>query len=423
MWSEQIRKAGFYTLDFFNGSIVRKHLKDISDKMNNRKECYNELSDILRYVKENVPFYYGIKIPEIKEFPVIKKKIIKENYDLFQSREFLGRKLFTSYTSGSSGEPLIIIHDSGKRHRVKADLIFFHGANRWNIGERFIHLGGFYGSRTSKAMQLAQNAVRVSVLDFNEEAKESLRKLLKTDKKIRVILGYASALDDFVEYLFRKNDNANMFNIKVIFSDSDTLSNRTKKRLEKMFGCPVINRYSNEENGVLACTTPYDDNFLLNRASFFFELLKLDRDEPVEPGELGRVVVTDLYSRAMPFIRYDTGDLATSDDKNEIKVFTSFQGRVSDLIKDTKGNLISSVIISDYIDAYSEIKKYQLIQTESKTYTLKVVCDDTVYTEEFLKNKCREFLGDDAVVTIDYVKAIPNETTGKYKSLINLAGI
>ena len=134
-----------------------------------------------------------------------------------------------------------------------------------------------------------------------------------------------------------------MFKIKVIFTVSDNLSNSAKNKLEKMFGCPVINRYSNEELGLLAYTPAYSNIFSLNTASYYFELLKLNSDESADIGEVGRLVITDLYNRSMPFIRYDTGDLAISNDRDrkQITSLSSFQGRIADTIKDTEGNIIN----------------------------------------------------------------------------------
>ena len=37
-------------------------------------------------------------------------------------------------------------------------------------------------------------------------------------------------------------------------------------------------------------------------------VLPQDCDEPAEPGELGRIVVTDYYNKTFPMVRYDTGD-------------------------------------------------------------------------------------------------------------------
>jgi phenylacetate-CoA ligase len=35
-----------------------------------------------------------------------------------------------------------------------------------------------------------------------------------------------------------------------------------------------------------------------------------DSDRPVRPGRMGKVVVTPLFNRAMPLVRYETGDYA-----------------------------------------------------------------------------------------------------------------
>lgn len=38
----------------------------------------------------------------------------------------------------------------------------------------------------------------------------------------------------------------------------------------------------------------------------------MDSDEPAEPGELGRIVITDLFNYAFPILRYDNGDTAVA---------------------------------------------------------------------------------------------------------------
>ena len=81
-----------------------------------------------------------------------------------------------------------------------------------------------------------------------------MRQRLKKDKRIKVILGYASGLDNFVNHLEDKGDNPEMFSIKTIFTIADNLSDLTKIKLEKMFQCPEIYRYTYEEHGVLACS-------------------------------------------------------------------------------------------------------------------------------------------------------------------------
>ena len=66
--------------------------------------------------------------------------------------------------------------------------------------------------------------------------------------------------------------------------------------------------YGNNENGFLACQVGEEDRYTVDLYNFYIEMLRLDSDDPVKPGELGRIVVTDFYNKAFPMIRYDTGD-------------------------------------------------------------------------------------------------------------------
>ena len=62
----------------------------------------------------------------------------------------------------------------------------------------------------------------------------------------------------------------------------------------------------------------------------------------MEEGELARIVVTDLFNYAMPLIRYDTGDLAVVEKHEKYgKVITSIEGRRTDFIYNTSGDVLS----------------------------------------------------------------------------------
>lgn len=418
-----IRSFGYFMLDFLKGNRIKNNLVDIDDKMNGRTDNSRELSAILKYAKENVPFYSDIDGSELSNFPVITKQNIMNNFDEFQSKEYTNKKLHWVSTSGSTGTPFKANQNREKRNRNIADLIYAHEKNGWALGDKYVYLRAWTSKySSSKLKAFLQNYIAMEVVNFNDKNKEKFRQLLKRDRNIKVILGYASAMEDFVHYLENKGDDKSMFNIEAIFTVSDNLSDSAKEKLEKMFGCPVINRYSNEELGLLAYTPPYSSNFQLNIASYHFELLKLDSDEPVvNPGEMGRLVVTDLYNKSMPFIRYDTGDLAVSNDSNRksITKLSSLQGRITDVLKDTKGNLVTAPVVNNYFAEFYNIKKYQLIQYDKNKYLLKVVEGSTQpSTNEYIK-ACKKVLGEEAKVNVEKVEDISAEENGKFKTIIN----
>lgn len=422
MSGKGFRSLGYFALDYLRGSKIIKNLKDIDNKMNKKTDRLSELPNLLKYVKINVPYYRNVDETDLLNFPVVKKNDIMENFNSFQSKEYSDVNLHWVSTSGSTGVPFKANQNIEKRNRTIADLLYVHNKNGWHLGDKYVYLRAWISKYSvAKLRVFLQNYIAVDIVNFDDEQKESFRELLKTDKKIKVVLGYASAMENFVHYLEKKGDDKSMFNIKAIFTVSDNLSDSAKNKLEKMFGCPVINRYSNEELGVLAYTPAYSNTFSLNTASYHFELLKLNSDEPTEPGEIGRLVITDLYNQSMPFIRYDTGDLATSNekDRNHITHLTSFQGRVADVIRDTGGNIITAPIVSNYLADFYNMKKYQLIQYGEMEYELKVVCDTESYNiSEFLK-ECKRFLGDKAIINVKHVENIPVEKNGKYKTIIN----
>ncbi len=69
-----------------------------------------------------------------------------------------------------------------------------------------------------------------------------------------------------------------------------------RRTLEKQFNCPVRAWYSNEENGIMGLQNREDEGYHIDTETYYYEILKMDSDEPAEPGELGRIVITDLLT-------------------------------------------------------------------------------------------------------------------------------
>ena len=413
------RRVVFWTLDALRGGHIHRHVQDIQGVMEGGRPAFKELPGLLQHAIATVPFYRDIPSPAISAFPVVTKETYQNHPEAFRSSSFAAQELHRVSTSGSTGVPLVVFQDHDKRNRNSADLIYFHRNRGWQFGDRFVFLRAWTRlHRKSKLAHIKQNSIPVDVIHFGDAEKERLRTLLKSDRKIRAIVGYASALEGFVNYLAGRGDGPGMFHLDVIISDSDALTPGTKAALERMFGCPVIDRYSNEEQGLIACTRPSESAYQINRASYFLELLKLDRDEPASPGETGRVVVTDLYNRAMPLIRYDVGDLAVSDDpdRTDLRFLKSLQGRVADLLVDTSGRAVSAVILSAALDDLKDIRRYQCIQTGMDRFILKLVTNPCFDRENVLIERMHECLGPDACIRLEYVSEIPNNSNGKFRT-------
>lgn len=418
MFGPWIRRNFFYTLDILNGGVIRSNYREIRKLITNDRVNNNQLSYLIKHVIDTVPFYSGYK-EDFTSFPVFTKNDYKENFDLFQSRFYLDKPRHQMSTSGSTGTPFTVNQNLNKRIRNISDLIYFNEIEGQKLGERYLYFKA-WAKKKSALENFKQNVIPVDILKLNNQTLEELRVILKTDKKVISALGYASSYELLGNYLKEKGDTPEMFNIKTLFSSSSILTEETKLTLESTLGCSVIDRYSNQENGILAQTSKMDNVFHINTASYLIELLKIHNDEAADVGELGRIVVTDLYNLAMPFIRYDTGDLAISDDidRTNLKTLRNIQGRRVDIIFDTQGNVLTPHTWGVNMRKYSKLKQWQFIQEGRSEYVLKVNGAEGVYLHEDFDKTLREILGLDANIDIKFVEEIPVLSSGKFKNTI-----
>ncbi len=430
MFSDWVRRNVYWTLDFLRGSKVRKHYYDIKNMMENGTASSvleaqeNYLSDILRYATKNVDFYKPYKsYSSLKNFPVINKNIIKEHYNDFQSNEYRNSKVINMHTSGSTGTPFVVRQDANKRNRVFAEMMYFWEKAGYRLGMKYVFFRIWTKTnRKSKITSFARNIVMSDIVNLDEVNLENIRQMLKKNKSEMMLLGYASTFENLANYLIKCKDAPDMFNVKTIISGSEVLMESTRKKLKGIFNCPVVSLYSNQENGMLAQECIESKEFHINTASYFIEILDVDKDEPVKAGELGRIVITDLFNRSMPLIRYDTGDLARAKEQPECgwntKVVSQIEGRKVDMIYSTSGVPLSPLVWGSYMWKYDKLAQYQVIQEGRKEYTINLNGAEGIYPDKDVLQTLKGVLGNDAIITINHVNEIPVLSSGKFKRTI-----
>lgn len=82
-----------------------------------------------------------------------------------------------------------------------------------------------------------------------------------------------------------------------------------KRRLETVYGCPVIDTYGTTETGVIGYTAPDAPGFSLLPTDLYVEIVD-ESGRPVPEGEPGEICVTGGRNPYLPLLRYRTGDVA-----------------------------------------------------------------------------------------------------------------
>ena len=97
--------------------------------------------------------------------------------------------------------------------------------------------------------------------------------------------------------------------IKHVKTIGETVHQWQRDKTRAVLGLKIEDNYSSNEMGCMAMQCPDTDNYHVMTETVLLEIIN-DQDQPCAPGEVGRLVVTDLHNHASALIRYDIGDWA-----------------------------------------------------------------------------------------------------------------
>lgn len=427
----------YWLIDFLRGSPVRKpydEIKFLSEHSfeEGKKMREQKLKEILFHASSNTDFYKGYS-DNLKNYPVMNKSLYIEHYDAIRValENIPGQKgkLHIQTTSGSTGTPFAVPQDTNKRNRRVAELKYFGKVVGFKTHEKLIHLRTWnkWQSKTLKQIKL-ENIIPFDISEMGDSKMAELCQIIYDENAI-CLRGYASSFDLLANYV--KSNPQDFPSLKVIIAGSEALHEDTRAKVKESLKCEIISQYANEECGILAQeripTKEKDNSMYLNHASYFFEVLKLDRDEPADYGELGRIVITDLHNYAFPIIRYDNGDvgmlLPPDEYSNGYPVLGKIYGRRFDVCYDTRNHPFSPMAIGRTLKHFDEILQWQFIQKDAKLYLLKLILKSSVHSVDecisSIVGLLKETIGDDAKINIELVDDIPVLSSGKRKPVIN----
>src|SRR5690606_31237968 len=166
-------------------------------------------------------------------------------------------------------------------------------------------------------------------------------------------------------------------------------------------------------------------NLHLELQSGVFEVL----DENDQPTNSGRLVVTSFTTEGTPLIRYDIGDSITLEESekkcncgNRNPLVKEILGRIDDYLYSPETGKINLGNISNTLKDTKGIVKFQAVQDELSEIVLKVIKDNSEYTDtvekKFIQN-WRDRIGNNMKLRIAYVKDIPVEKSGKFRIVKN----
>jgi phenylacetate-CoA ligase len=202
---------------------------------------------------------------------------------------------------------------------------------------------------------------------------------------------------------------------RVVFAAGEILDRATRHLVGETLAVEPVALYGQTEVGYVAWQCERRADFHLNADTHLVELRR--EGGPAAEGELGRVVLTDLRARTMPFLRYDTGDLAVASRGDcscgrTLPTLRAFEGRASGALTLASGAIVTPRRL---VDALAEAVPPEGFRVEQKALRdFRVTFLETVdpRRRERALVLVRELLGDATIETASSV-AWPSDGTGK----------
>jgi phenylacetate-CoA ligase len=196
--------------------------------------------------------------------------------------------------------------------------------------------------------------------------------------------------------------------------------------LEHQFGIPIVNEYGASELDLIAFQNT-NDEWQVNAETLFVEILD-ENNQPVPYGTEGKIVITSLYNKAHPFIRYDIGDLGILDEKSTLKkpILKKLIGRTNDVAILPSGKkapgLTFYYITKSIIQDDGNVKEFIIRQTALNTFEIDYVSEVTLNTAQIenIEKAVETYLEPNLTFTYNRKDTLERTQRGKLKQFISM---
>lgn len=394
------------------------------------------LNNILDYAYTNSVFYNNLfdefdlmcdcaKHRSLEKIPVINKNIMRQNMTKIKVKNFMNMKKLKINTGGTTGDPFEFFRslEQGVIDRICLELLYeqmgykkgdriitFNGAN---IDKKRIDNNIFWDRKGSN---IPYGSIYFSSIYLQEDNIENyVQQLFELEPDI--IRGYPSFVYEVGKYILDKNIIV-PYKVKGIQLTSEVTASYQLEVIKKAFSTNIYFQYGHSEACIFAFAGE-DMKYFCNPYYGYVEIVD-ENGKHVEVGECGRVIVTSYHNYVMPFIRYDTGDIAEYGGReNGYIVLNKLYGRTQDYIYNKRGEKYSltGVVFGQHLKAFKNIKKWQLEQNDFNEIQLNIIKDD-LYSESD-ENELREHFNLKCKLdtNFNYINKIELTSSGKFKFL------
>ncbi len=412
-FSRLIRNKLIKNKDFVH-QYEELQLLDELDREGRRQYQLARLKEMLRYAKENSPYYAQrfaayhfspetlTSVDDLKVLPVLTKKELQTNFAQIASQDHLD--YYEVSTGGTTGKPVKIMMERKAIFREwafvyhywskfgydykKSKLATFRGVD---FGERLSVINPLYREIRLNPMRMNRSNVSLYMNDIDTYGADFL-------------YGYPSAVYNFCR-LCRQAGIHLQKRFKAVFLISENLYDYQRDVIGAVLDAPVAMFYGHSERAVFA-ESDEGGRYQFNPAYGVWEF-----------SDKGEMIVTGFINRKMPLIRYLVDDYATGSERDGFSIYGHHDAEV---LYGRDGEQISVAAINFHDDTFANVAAYQFIQEEPGRAVMNIKPEKALSQTEqdSIQQRVNSKLGSGLTVTVALVDDMQLSARGKYKMII-----
>ena len=406
-----------------------------------RDEQFERLRHILQHAYLNTEFYrkrfnlYDFNpdklqsFDDLKKIPPLSKNDIREYGSNILAKNIPENRWERSSSGGTTGIMTWFYRNREVLAPKEAAILRFEKWTGWKIGEwrsiiwpavMDIKFKRSWKSKLKNFLSTRTLTLPLTVIEENS-VKTHLDEIIR--KKVSVIRTFPIPITEVARFCQEKDISG--FQLKGVVTTGEQLHRQQRNLIEKVFGCPVFDSYRTREIGPIAQECEQHDGLHINAEEVYLEIDHNETGGKPE-GDYGKILVTDLLNEAMPFIRYEIGDIGMLSDKScscgrGLPVLKSVGGRMVDMLFTADGRKIVTItVLPNLVEHLGITNQIQFEQYSVNRLTIRM-SEPRPPAEiiEKQRNIAVKIFGEKMRISYDFVDRIPLLTSGKYRLVIS----
>ncbi len=321
-------------------------------------------------------------------------------------------------TSGSTGTPVTVQTTRMAQTLFGAAQLRFHLWHRRDFAAKACAIRVLNSGESGKVVNwvIGYRSGPMAIFDISRPVSEQFEWLVK--EAPAYLLTYPNNLQALIE--LSEKTGTKIPNLREVATMSEVLDPELRSECRRVWDVPVADGYSAMEIGILALQCPEHPTYHVQSECVCLEILDQD-GAPCGPGQVGRVVVTQLHNFDMPLIRYEIGDYAEVGAPcscgRGLPVLNRILGRSRNMLILPSGDRLWPRFSAASLSKDYPVRQVQMVQVSLAEIDVNLVVSRplTDGEESALRERFGTTLGYPFALKFNYVDDIPRAANGKFE--------